>query len=123
MKRLSLAVILTIGTVAALATPVVRARQGPPSVHYMLASPYYTFRSESGRLVRQSAYRACIAGTEWVCREFEPPEFSTNVSPSREPGEALRLMLWTLGNEGWELVSTPTAPNTEEWSYVFTRRQ
>lgn len=60
-------------------------------------------------------YRACVAAaTEWTCREFRPETVSDS---------ALRTVLATLGNEGWELVSAVKEDGpTSALTYLFKRQ-
>ena len=70
---------------------------------------------------RWGGYRACIAATEvWSCREF--------ADQSDEPNGGPRTMLATLGNEGWDLVSSlderhETNSDFVGLSYLFKRQR
>ena len=74
----------------------------PPVVggfEYLRVVPYDVSDLTAGYGRRFAGYRACVAGTaDWTCRDFQPP-----LNDSSNP--ALRLMLATLGNEGWEVVT------------------
>jgi hypothetical protein len=64
----------------------------------------------------RQGYRACVAGiNQWTCREF---------SPAGPSADALRTALVTLGNEGWELVSSVQEEDApmHALTYLFKRQ-
>lgn len=120
MSKISLALVAVVIVVSAMFTPslVVRA-QSAARIEYVRVAPYAVYTPVSPNAVREHhGFRACIAGlNEWTCREFQA-ESST---------DALRTALVTLGNEGWELVSTiGEDPNvsggTVGVTYLFKRQ-
>ena len=65
------------------------------------------------------SYRACRAATsDWHCREFAP-------EPTFSPDMALREALFTLGQDGWELVAAVPPPADAQVgpSYLFKRQR
>jgi len=62
-------------------------------------------------------YRACQAASgDWHCRSFTPePTFSADM--------AFREALFTLGQDGWELVATVSPHENGEPSYLFKRQR
>jgi hypothetical protein len=119
MSKIPLALVGVVVVGSAMLTPslVVRA-QSASRIEYVRVTPYAAYTPVSPNAVREHyGYRACVAGlNEWACREFRA-ESST---------DALRTALVTLGNEGWELVSTveenPNVSGTVGVTYLFKRR-
>ena len=99
MVKLSLTVAAVIAVVTAMFAPSLVARaQSAARFDYLRVTPYQAVTETPARIsFRWAGYRACAAAsTEWTCREFEAKGDSNT---------ALRSVLATLGNEGWELVS------------------
>ena len=111
MGKASLAVGALVTLVAAIFTlSVVQTTRAQTAtrIEYLRATPF-SAQLSSGAL--NTAYQACVAGpTEWTCRDFRPTVSSDS---------ALRTMLSTLGNEGWELVSA-AGEGEPTWNKKFT---
>ena len=82
---------------------------------YLRVTPFTVPIPASNHISMHEGYRACLAAAaEWSCREFRP----ANTSDS-----ALRAVLATLGNEGWELVSAVKEDGpTSALTYLFKRQ-
>ena len=116
MMRLSLAVLSAVIAVL-FAMSIVGRAQSAVRFEYGRVTPYTVAQTQGGWVYQHVGYRACVAVTnEWTCREFEPKESSE---------AALRAMLATLGNEGWELVSVVDEdPNSSlALTYLFKRQR
>ena len=101
MKQLLLAAIGAALLFAAVSAPSLIARQqSAVSFEYLRLAPYSGPMLLNGRqvLTTDVGLRACVAAAaDWSCRGFGPPQSSPEI--------ALRTALFTLGSEGWELVS------------------
>jgi len=100
MSRITLALVALAGVGMATFTPSLTVRaQSATRFEYVRLAPYMMrTRVAADAVQERQAYRACVAGVEeWKCREFLPAGSST---------DPLRTALATLGNEGWELVSS-----------------
>jgi hypothetical protein len=118
MSKVSLTLIAVVVVVAATFSPslIVRA-QSATRIEYIRVTPYLQQIPVSVSAVQERCgYRACVAGmNDWACRDF-PATQSSN--------DALRTTLATLGNEGWELVSTVNeepSSGTHGLTHVFKR--
>ena len=100
MAKLSLAVAAAVVAVATVVTTQTLAArvQTTGKFEYVRVTPHVQQTQQPNLTTfRFVGYQACVAAAaEWTCRTFESNESSTI---------ALREMLVTLGNEGWELVS------------------
>lgn len=126
MRSLSLAVGAIVGIAAALlARPLVAQQQTSATLQYLVVTPYVTQLPDGRNARLRPAYAACLAGgPQWTCRDFEPPRDVVR-DAGRIDDEALRVMLVTLGSEGWELVSTlDTTPDNFQMgmTYLFKRQ-
>ena len=121
MAKLSLALaaaVVAVATVVTAQTLTARA-QNIGKFEYLRATPYIQQTQQPNQTTfRFVGYEACIAATtDWRCRTFESKESSTI---------ALREMLVTLGNDGWELLSA-VSENPDQYpdrlTYFFKRQQ
>jgi hypothetical protein len=118
MAKLSLAVGVVAAIVLVTFAPSLTARtQNTGRFEYVRMSPVGTRINTSATSIQiRYGYRACVAtAAEWTCREFPPTESSD---------AALRVTLATLGNEGWELVSTVNEEleSNKPLTYLFKRQ-
>jgi hypothetical protein len=124
MQKLWFAVVIAVA-ITAVAVPSLLARQQSaiPRFQYLVVTPYRSNHQEGRSITYRPAYQACVAEAEWACRRFEAPS-TGSFNQRDEPRPALRAMLVTLGNEGWELASTlDDSPNDDELTYLFKRQQ
>ena len=119
MMKLALSVVALIAVIAAMFAPSFVGRaQSATRFEYGRVAPYSVSQADGRVVYLRVGYRACVAATdEWTCRDFGPQESSD---------AALRTALATLGNEGWELVSTPNANSSvsaDALTYLFKRQR
>jgi len=119
MRKLLLFIAAFVAIIAAMFAPSLAARaQTAARFEYSRVAPYGVPQTEGRILYQRVGYRACVATTdEWSCRDFPPKESSDT---------ALRMALATLGNEGWELVSTAHAKSNvsnDALTYLFKRQR
>jgi hypothetical protein len=119
MSKISLTLVAVVVVVTAMFSPslIVRA-QSATRIEYLRVTPYLVQIPVSASAVQERrGYRACVAGiNDWACRDF---------SPTQSSNDALRTTFATLGNEGWELVSTVDEDpsfGTRGLTYVFKRQ-
>ncbi len=127
MKNVFVAVAATLAIVAALLSSSLTAGQQSRQRFQYLQVEHFAEYSQSGP--GTTGYRACVAEvSDWSCRNFERPSVTSRfpatgvaLQPPADP--ALREVLATLGNEGWELVSTvdDTPDRDTGMAYVFKR--
>jgi hypothetical protein len=119
MRKLSLAIFAGTVVLGSVFAPSLIARQQSAArfeyIHVTSYGPTVRNVNHFGNVGATNAgLRACVAGArEWTCRDF-PSSPSGDAQP-----DALRSMLVTLGNEGWELVLPPVASGTDNYSTPF----
>ena len=116
MRRQAVALALAVLATAALSTLAAQSQPAATRWEYTRLEGIYQ-PSPDGNGVR-FIYRACRATSgDWQCRHFAPePTFSADM--------ALREALFTLGQDGWELVATvsPTTDGAGGPDYLFKRQ-
>ena len=120
MSKISLAAVSVLVLIAiAFAWSEAPRAQGSTQFEYVRAYPYKARQEIANRdgsrgVVERTAYRACrAAGSEWSCRDYPTPGAAD---------AALRTMLATMGNEGWELVSAvDEGEQYDGLTYLFKR--
>ena len=118
MAKLSLALAAALAAVVTAQTLTARA-QTTGKFEYVRVTPHVQQIQQPNRTTfRFVGYQACVAAAaEWTCQTFESSESATI---------ALREMLVTLGNDGWELVSTVSEdPDLypDRLTYMFKRQK
>ena len=120
MKKLSLAVALAVvaAMVALSATALIARQQTTVRFEYLRVGTYPGQVTRNGQTITLGAagYRACRAEiAAWNCRDFARTDSGVD--------DALRTMLVTLGNEGWEVVSDGYDENgLTAGAYLFKRQ-
>jgi hypothetical protein len=105
-------------------TPAIPIQQSPWTALPQTLPTRWEYTRLEGILVpgpngigHRSIYRACRAATsDWHCRDFAS-------EPTVSPDLTLREALFTLGQDGWELVAAVPAPAYAQssLSYLFKR--